>query len=113
MTDAKTTEDVIMAYWTSWQDDDWDRMRASLADRLSFGGHPMEREAFVQMCRQGNPWDDVKLIDSMFTDAGGALLYEGTDRKTGTRIRIAEIVRVEGGRVCGANACFGSGMPPQ
>ena len=84
-----------------------------MADTLVFGGRPMEREQFVQFCQQGNAWNDVELLDSMFTAEGGALLYEGTDSGTEQRIRVAEIVRVEGGRVVGANACFGSGMPPQ
>ena len=88
-------------------------MSKSLADSLDFGGHTMPREAFVQMCQQGSAWDNVELIDSLFTADGGALIYEGTDTKTEKRIRVAEIVRVQDGKVAGANACFGSGTPPQ
>lgn len=109
---TQRTKDVILAYWTSWQDQDWDRMRSSLADDLVFGDQSMKREQFIQFCQQGNPWDDVELIDSIFTAEGGALVYEGTDRGSKERIRVAEIVRVDAGRVCRATACFGRGTPP-
>ena len=110
---VRATKEVILAYWKSWQIKDWDMMKGSLADSLDFGGQVMPRDAFVQFCQQGTPWQDVELIDSLFTADGGALIYEGTDSKDGTRIRVAEIVRVEGGKVAGANACFGTGTPPQ
>ena len=108
-----SSKDVILAYWKSWQIKDWDLLEGSLADNLDFGGQPMPRDAFLQMCKQGSPWKDVDLIDSLFTDDAGALIYEGTDTKSGERVRVAEIVRVEGGKVVGANACFGTGTPPQ
>lgn len=112
MTDPEASKKVILAYWKSWQDQDWDAMRAALAEDLVFGGQSMTREQFIQFCQQGHPWRDVELLDSMFTAEGGALLYEGTDTGSETRVRVAEIVRVQGGRVCRANACFGSGTPP-
>ncbi len=110
---ATAAKDVIMAYWRSWQDKDWDAMRRSLAPSLRFGEQTMTAEQFVGFCQQGSAWTEVELIDSLFTADAGALLYEGTDSKSGNRVRVGEIVRLEDGKVCGANACFGSGMPPQ
>ncbi|MEM6993615.1 MAG: hypothetical protein AAF721_24085 [Myxococcota bacterium] len=110
---AAHAEAVILAYWKSWQTKDWDTMRGALADELDFGGHVMPREGFVQMCQQGKAWDDVKLLDSIFTAEGGALIYEGTNTADGKRVRVAEIVRLSNGKVGGALACFGTGTPPQ
>ncbi len=113
MSTPQATKTIILGYWQSWQDKDWTALRNSLGDTFDMGGNAMPADAFVEFCRKGNPWKDVTLIDSMFTAEGGALIYEGTNTADGSRVRVAEIVRVQDGKVHSANACFGSGVPPQ
>lgn len=109
-TDAK---ELILKYWNSWQNADWDVMFECLQDEIDFGGHSMSRDQFTDMCRNGTPWKEVKMLSSVFGDNSGALLYEGTDTKSGNVIRVGEFIQIENGRIKSSLACFGGGMPPQ
>ncbi len=114
MSQVSQNRELILTFWRSWQgaSPNWEQMHGCLAASVTFGEHAMTAEQFTAMCKQGNPWQDVELLSSRFTDEGGALLYEGTDTKTGKRVRVAEFIDVADGKVTGANACFGSGTPP-
>ena len=96
-----TTEDVIMTYWRSWQQrpPDLDTMRSCLADELDMEPQPMMADEFAEMVAQGSPWDDVTMIDTLFTNDRGALLYQGTNTANGETIRIGEILTVEDGKI--------------
>ncbi len=107
------TRELILKYWKSWQTSNWTTLRACLADEIDFGSHKMKADSFVEMCEKGSSWQNVELLDSVFAEACGALLYEGTDSKNGNRIRVGEFIKVNDGKVASSIACFGSGMPPQ
>ncbi|MDX1407559.1 MAG: hypothetical protein R3330_05480 [Saprospiraceae bacterium] len=109
----EATKQLIMNYWRSWQIADWDLLRSSLHDQIHFGGQAITADAFTEMCASGTPWRDVEMLDSVFTRDSGALLYEGTDTRTGHRIRVGEFVHVENGRIARMQACFGTGHPDQ
>jgi len=113
MSVRRDTRDVILRYWKSWQKQDWDELRDCLADEVRMGEHAVSADAFTQMCRLGPPWRDVELLHSVFTDGHGSLLYEGTDTRTGRRIRVGEFIDLEDGRVARSVACFGGGDLPQ
>ncbi len=111
MSTTPTHQDIILAYWKSWQDADWDSLRAYLADEVIFGNHVMPAEAFVDICKAGNPWRNVQLLAASFDDKGGAILYEGEDTITGKVIRVGEFITLENGKVKTSIAAFGSGVP--
>ena len=113
MTISEKNKDLILKYWNSWQKPDWEEMRSCLANEINFGGHPMNADQFTVMCQNGNPWKDVSLLASHFTDAGGAILYEGTDTVTEKTIRVGEFITVEDDKIVASVASFGSGQPPQ
>ena len=94
-----TAKHLILAYWHSWQKPDFVELRTYLADFLEVGGHQMSADAFVAMCASGARWSDVRLVDSVFGEEGGALCYEGVDGKTGATVKVMEIVHVWSGRI--------------
>jgi len=108
---SKKNKEFILRYWKSWQEKDWGTLRVSLADTFDFGGIKTNADEFTEMCKNGSTWSDVQLFESFFTEEGGALLYEGTDIKSGARIRVGEFIRIENGKVVATNSCFGHGMP--
>ena len=87
-------------------------MSSYLADFIDFGGHRLPREEFVNFCKQGNPWEDVKLIAAHFSESGGAILYEGFDTGSKRLIRVGEFIKVTDGFITTSMASFGSGQPP-
>lgn len=106
-----STRDLILKYWRSWQEpSDFDEMQSCLADdvKLDFGGNVIDGAASVRQMVEASadPWKDVELIDSIFTDSAGAIIYEGTSIENGTRFRVGEILHVEGDRIARATAVF-------
>lgn len=111
-----TSEEVIRAYWQSWQEPaDFDAMESFLADDVVFDagfGRLAGSTAFRAMVEENpEPWLDVRLVDAAFWEDGGTIVYEGTGSSSGIRNRIAELLRVDGDRITSVTAVFGQ-LPP-
>ncbi|MEZ4688533.1 MAG: nuclear transport factor 2 family protein [Bacteroidia bacterium] len=97
------TEALILNYWKSWQShSNWEETRALMKDDFYFDAGFFKTESadqLIEMMKNGNPWQDVQLLDIVTHDDKGALFYEGIDTVTQSRVRIAEIITVEAGKV--------------
>ena len=113
--DSEATKELVLRYFNSWQRQDWETMRACLADTIDFegpgGAGPMSADDFTAMCSKGSPWRDVELIDSMFQDGHASLLYKGIDTKNDGKVRVGEFVTVENGEVVKLRGAFAFGDP--
>jgi hypothetical protein len=99
-----SVQDLVLGYWTSWQEPaDWDAFRECLDDHVSFdpGGRIITgADALVAMLRAtASPWQDVSMLSQMYSVGEVAIVYEGTDRKTGVRTRVAEHIEVRGAKI--------------
>ncbi len=106
-----TSEELILAYWKSWQTPtDFDEMESYLADDVRFDGGVGQltgKAALRQVIEQNpEPWSDVRMIDAEFWDGGGVIVYEGTGIESGARNRIAEVLRIDGGAIAQVTANF-------
>ena len=115
MTSA-STEELIRAYWQSWQSPtDLDEMESFLAEEVVFdaGMGTMTGKGALRAMIEENPepWSDVVLVDSAFWPDGGVIVYEGTGTESGARNRIAELLRVSGGKIVRVTANFAQ-IPP-
>ncbi|MCG8423747.1 MAG: antibiotic biosynthesis monooxygenase [Proteobacteria bacterium] len=112
---AEATKELVLKYFNSWQNHDWETMRACLADELDFEGPQgpatMSADQFAEMCSKGSPWRDVELIDSLFLDGQASLLYRAIDTKNDTPVRVGEFVTVRDGKVAKMRAAFSFGTP--
>lgn len=93
------TEEIILAYWKSWQGhDNWERTRSYMCDDVHFDAGAFQTQTadqLIALMKRGNPWKDIQLLDTVMGEENkGALIYEGTDSVSGTRMRIAEIITV-------------------
>ncbi len=96
--------DQIMRYWHSWQTPtDFEETRRCLADDVVFDGGAMQIEggdAVIQMMSANPvPWADVELVSELYSDDGGAIVYEGTVSTTGVRMRVAEQMTLRDGLI--------------
>ena len=104
-----TTKEIIMNYWNSWQShSNWGETRKLMKDDFKFDAGVFKTDTadqLIEMMKNGNPWKDVELLDFVVNGNKGALIYEGIDSITNSKIRIAEIITVEGHKVasCIAN----------
>jgi hypothetical protein len=90
-------EDLIVRYWLSWQQGDWEAMRACLADAVKINdGHNTftDADSFVAMAAAGPEWGDVDMVCAQFGTDEAAILYEGDNVSDGVRVRTAEFYRV-------------------
>ncbi len=104
-------EELITAYWRSWQDpSDFAEMESYLADDFVFdaGAGELVGAATVRAMVEQNPepWVDVRMVDAAYWDDGGVIVYEGTGSRGGIRHRIAELIRVRNGRIGSISATF-------
>lgn len=103
MSSTEATREIVMRYWKSWQDQDFQTMRACLADNCTFNLGAMKFDSADQMAKivqeTGSPWTDVRLIDSVFNGPQGSLIYEGFDTGEKRIVRIAEFLHVEGAKI--------------
>jgi ketosteroid isomerase-like protein len=90
---------LVEAYFDSWPNQRWDRMRECLADRIEFNGTEHDADAFTEGCANGVAWRDVTLIESVVCEHKAALLYDGVDTASGTKMRVGEFLTIDAGKI--------------
>ena len=93
------TKTLIDSYFGSWTQRRWEQMRGCLADTIEFNGVEHDADAFTEGCANGVAWKDVELIESVVSGDKAALLYDGVDTATGTRMRVGEFLTTEAGKI--------------
>lgn len=63
-------------------------------------------DQLIELMKKGNPWKEIELIDIITVGNKGTLFYEGIDSVTKAKIRIAEIITVDGDKVASCVACI-------
>lgn len=104
--DVKT---LVLNYFTSWQIRDWELMERCLAPdfRFNSGTHQFDgAAAFLDMCRQGPDWESVDLLESVFTETHGVILYEGVSLLNRAKVRVSEIICCGDGAVQSVEVVF-------
>ena len=101
---AMDTKTLILNYWRSWQTPaDFDEMESCLARDvvMNMGAFEARSAAEFRAIVESNPapWERVELVDSCFGEDFGTLVYEGTNTASGRRTRVAELLRVDDGRI--------------
>ena len=93
------TKTLVETYFDSWPDGRWEQMRDCLAERIEFNGVEHDADTFTEGCSSGVAWKDVELIELVVSGDKAALLYDGVDTATGTRMRVGEFLTVESGKI--------------
>jgi ketosteroid isomerase-like protein len=93
------TKAVVEAYFDSWPNQRWDQMRECLADRIEFNGIEHDADVFTKGCASGVAWKKVTLIESVICGDKAALLYDGVDTASGTKMRVGEFLTVDDGKI--------------
>lgn len=96
------TRDLILRYFNSWPQGDYDTMRACLAPHCTIEAGVFRfdsAEALYQAAKMGAPWRDVTLLDAIFEDNHGALIYTGVNTENDKTMRVAEFITVAEGRI--------------
>ena len=93
------TRAVVEAYFESWSSLCWDRMRECLADRIEFNGTEHDADAFTKGCANGVAWKEVTLIETVICGDKAALLYDGVDTASGTKMRVGEFLTLDDGKI--------------
>lgn len=98
-----TAEQVILAYWRSWQKPDFVEFQGYLADTVMVSGMPVPASGLAHAASQGSRWRDVTLVDSVFSPDGGAILSSGVNTANGAVMKAAEFCRVRDGKIVALN----------
>jgi hypothetical protein len=96
-----TAHTIILTYFQAWQKKDWGQMRDLLAQDFKLDGGQIQfkdRDTFIAFCKNGPSWRDIKLLDALFLETKGALLYEGIT-PTGEKIRVGEFIEIDGTKI--------------
>jgi hypothetical protein len=107
----ETTEELVMCYFQTWQNQEWERMRDCLSVNFKADGGQIQfhhRDQFIEFCKHGPSWKQVTLLDSLFQKTKAALLYEGTTAK-GERIRVAEFLEINQGSILSSKMAISLG----
>ena len=106
---SEETKQTVYAYWQGWQTKDFTGMRAALADEVVADAGLFRVEGadkFVAMCADGPAWRDVEMLDEMYGENHAAILYEGINTANEQRMRVAELIRLEGGKIMEIQSCL-------
>lgn len=91
-----TTKTIVISYFYTWQNKDWDKMSELLSKDFAADGGQLQfqnREHFIEFCKNGPSWKNVELIDSLFLENRAALLYQGITPAS-EKIRVAEFLQL-------------------
>ena len=98
-----STQELVLKFWNSWQHPaDWQEMRSCLADNYQFDAGVFKcssADQAVSIAQQGNPWQEVKLLDLICTQDQAALIYQGTDTVSGAKFRVSEFLKIAEGKI--------------
>jgi len=83
---TEKSKDLVLRYFNSWQEPaDYEEFRSCISDNLIFDSNLAKIEdgdVLTEFVRSNeSPWEDVKLLGSLFLDSKAALFYEGTAKK--------------------------------
>ena len=115
--DSDAVRALVFRYFNSWQEPaDWEAFRGTLADDVVFdpgGGNSMQgADTLVRaLAATESPWKDVMLLASMFMDDEAALFYEGTEKSSGIKTRVAEHLTISGGKISKVVAAIAPAAP--
>ena len=104
-----TTKELILKYWKSWQSPpNWEETRQLMTDDFQFDAGVFSTNSadeLITMMKNGNPWVEIVLLDAIFEQEKGALIYEGVDSITKNKFRVSEIITIRDGKIlsCIAN----------
>ncbi len=104
MDSPERTKELVLRYWRSWQDpSDFAAFRSCLADEVVFdsGTHTLSGADVLTAAVETteSPWKSVKMLASMFGAEEAAILYEGVDKRSGIKTRVAEQLTVRDGLI--------------
>lgn len=92
----ESTKELVKKYFQSWQKQDWDQMRTCLSKDFSIDAGQIQFhsvDTFVDFCKSGPSWSQIKLLDALFLEKKAALLYEGVT-PNGEKIRVGEFLEI-------------------
>ena len=108
--DADTaTRALVERYFHSWQVGDWSALRDCLADEIRFDwGITVytDPDEFVAAANAGIEWRDVDLLALMAASDRAMILYEATNHTDDVRVRTAEHLTIDSGRITAAVVVF-------
>ena len=106
---SEASKETVHAYWRGWQTKDFTGMRAALADEVVADAGLFRvdgADKFVAMCAEGPAWRDVEMLDELYGEDHAAILYEGINTGNEQRMRVAELIRLEGGKIASIQSCL-------
>ena len=97
-------EEITLKYFNSWQAPaDFDELASYLTNNFKIDAGLFSfssKEDFVQFLKANpTPWKDVRLLSSIYSEDGAAILYEGINTATNAKMRVAEHIQFEGMRI--------------
>jgi hypothetical protein len=95
------TKEIVMTYFLTWQNKEWDKMRSCLSRDFKIDGGQIQFnsvDSFVEFCKNGPSWSHVVLLDSLFLENKAALLYEGIT-PVGEKIRVGEFLQLVNNKI--------------
>lgn len=100
---------LVDKYFWSWQDRDWNALRECLAADIHFDWGVetyTSPDEFIAAADAGIEWTDVRLLASVLAPDAAAIVYEGVNVTDRVRLRTAEYLTIEDGRIRTAIAVF-------
>lgn len=97
-------EALVLKYFHSWQvPADFDELSSCLSNTFSIDAGFFsftDKERFISFLKENpTPWKEVNLISSMYTSNRAAMLYEGVNTENEKKMRVAELIQIEGGLI--------------
>lgn len=104
MNSTEKSKDLVLRYFNSWREPaDYEEFRSCISDNLIFDSNLAKIEGgdvLTEFVRSNeSPWEDVKLLGSLFLDSKAALFYEGTAKNSGVKTRVAEYIEISKGKI--------------
>ena len=94
--------ELVLRFWLARQEGDWDGVRGCLSDRIQFEGayaHVHHPDHLIELYARGDALKDVSLIDSVFSEGRAAILYSATAVDHKVRMRVAEFIELNHGKI--------------
>lgn len=96
------TKEISHKYWEGAQYGNLDQMGSALAEDVKYdsGFYKLSgRESLLEAGKRGSLWKKVDILEEVYTENRGVIVYEGIEESSGNKTRVTEVLSIENNKI--------------
>lgn len=96
------SKEISLKYWEGAQFGNLDQMGSAPAEDVQYDSGFFKlsgKESLLEAGKRGSLWKKVDILEGIYTDKKGIIVYEGIEESTGNKTRVTEVLSIENNKI--------------